>query len=144
VGLGQEAVIRSSDAGEPSGTAGRPILDAILKRDLTDVAVVVTRYFGGTKLGTGGLARAYRDCAGRAIDAAGSARKVLTVKYNLMFPYNLTKDVLRVIDKHGARIVDEEYDQQVRLTATIRQSRAEMFREELEMLEGLRVSAEAR
>ncbi len=70
-------VRRSNDDGEPAGTAGRPILDAISGRDLSDVVVVVTRWFGGTLLGTGGLTRAYADAAGAALDAAGAREREL-------------------------------------------------------------------
>lgn len=72
VGLGSKAVSRFSDAGEPSGTAGKPILDVIEGRGLTNVLVLVTRYFGGTLLGTGGLTRAYSEGARIAVDAAGT------------------------------------------------------------------------
>ena len=76
--LGPDGTVRrSNDDGEPSGTAGRPILDAISGRDLVDVAVVVTRWFGGTLLGTGGLTRAYGDAAGEALDLAGVRKRDL-------------------------------------------------------------------
>lgn len=75
IGSGDSAAARSSDAGEPSGTAGKPIAAAIKSAGVTDVTVAVVRYFGGTKLGTGGLARAYREAAARALDDAG--KKVL-------------------------------------------------------------------
>ncbi|TXJ04441.1 MAG: YigZ family protein [Aeromicrobium sp.] len=76
--LGPDGTVRrSNDDGEPSGTAGRPILDAISGRDLVDVAVVVTRWFGGTLLGTGGLTRAYGDSAAEALDAAGVRQREL-------------------------------------------------------------------
>ena len=72
IGSGDSAVARFSDAGEPAGTAGKPIAAAIESAGVGDVAVAVVRYFGGTKLGTGGLARAYREAAGQAIAAAGT------------------------------------------------------------------------
>jgi len=72
---GESAVERASDAGEPHGTAGSPILREIRRRELIDCLVIVTRYFGGTKLGTGGLARAYGQCAASALDAAPIVRK---------------------------------------------------------------------
>lgn len=77
-GVGDEQTERSSDAGEPHGTAGLPILCEIKKRDLTNCLVIVTRYFGGTKLGTGNLARAYGECAALALDAAAvEVRQIL-------------------------------------------------------------------
>jgi uncharacterized YigZ family protein len=131
LGLGRETVARSSDAGEPSGTAGRPILDAITSRGLTDVVVVVTRYFGGVKLGTGGLARAYRDCADRALDAAETVRKVLTREWRLRFPYPLTAEVEAVLERHGARTVDRRYGEEIALTVAVRRGRAAALREAL-------------
>jgi uncharacterized YigZ family protein len=81
LGVGEDRTERSADAGEPHGTAGLPILREIQKRELTNCLVIVTRYFGGTKLGTGGLVRAYGDCAGLALDAAPV--RVCTVRAEL-------------------------------------------------------------
>jgi len=142
LGTGREEVIRSSDAGEPSGTAGRPILESIAARGLTDVVVVVTRYFGGVKLGTGGLGRAYRECAGKALDAAGTARKVLTHEWRLRFPYPLTGEVGAVLERHGARVVDQRYGREVAWTVTVRQGRAAALREALEAAGRGRIEAE--
>jgi uncharacterized YigZ family protein len=132
LGTGRGEAVRSSDAGEPSGTAGRPILESITARGLTDVVVVVTRYFGGIKLGTGGLGRAYRECAGKALDAAGTARKILTREWILRFPYPLTGEVGAVLERHSASVVDQRYGQEVAWTVTVRQSRAAALRMALE------------
>jgi uncharacterized YigZ family protein len=134
VGIGDRAIIRHSDAGDPSGTAGRPILEAILARNLTDAVVLVTRYFGGTKLGTGGLARAYRECAGKALDSAGTVRKLLAQEFHLRFPYELTRGVRKVIVQYQARIVDQQYGETVEFSISIRQSKAEALREELQIM----------
>jgi uncharacterized YigZ family protein len=131
LGVGPGAVARSSDAGEPSGTAGRPILESITSRGLTDVAVVVTRYFGGVKLGTGGLGRAYRECAGKVLDEAETVRKVLTRELRLRFPYRLTREVGAVIDHHQARVVDQRYGEEVALTVSVRLGRAAALEEAL-------------
>ena len=142
LGVGQEEVARSSDAGEPSGTAGRPILESIASRGLTDVVVVVTRYFGGVKLGTGGLGRAYRDCAGKALDAAGPVRKVLTDRFRLRFPYPLTGEVGAVIDRHKGRIVEQQYGAEVALTVSVRRGRAAALREALQAAGRGRIAVE--
>jgi uncharacterized YigZ family protein len=131
VGLGGRAVARHSDAGEPPGTAGRPILEAITSRGLTDVAVVVTRYFGGTKLGTGGLARAYRECALRGLEAAGTRKRYRTVRVAVTFPYDLTGDMRRILKKHRARVLEGSYDQQSRLVVAVRLSERRGFMEEV-------------
>jgi len=131
LGFGREEVVRSSDAGEPSGTAGRPILESITTRGLTDVVVVVTRYFGGVKLGTGGLGRAYRECAGKVLDAAETVQKVLTQEWSLRFDYPLTGEVGAVLERHGARVVDQQFGEEVALTVTVRRGRAAVLREAL-------------
>ena len=133
---------RSSDAGEPSGTSGRPILESIASRGLTDVVVVVTRYFGGVKLGTGGLGRAYRDCAGKALDAAGLVRKILTERFRLRFPYPLTGEVGAVIDRHQARVVEQQYGAEVALTVSVRRGRAAALKEALQAAGRARIAVE--
>jgi uncharacterized YigZ family protein len=134
VGLGQDAVARCSDAGEPSGTAGRPILEAIAGSGLTDVVVVVTRYFGGVKLGTGGLARAYRQCAARALNSAESVRKVLAREVCLRFPYELTRNVRKIVAQHQARIVGQEYGEETRLAVAVPESKFDALREALQVV----------
>lgn len=78
-GVGMDRLEKSSDAGEPHGTAGLPILQEIMKRELTDCLVIVTRWFGGTKLGKGNLARTYAECAGLALDAGVVIKKQLLI-----------------------------------------------------------------
>ncbi len=112
-----------SDAGEPSGSAGKPILSAIERRGLTEVAVVVTRFFGGTKLGVGGLARAYGDIADRALRAAETVTCHVTAALQVAFPHSLVSNVMHVVSRSGARIVDTQYDEEVHLTLEIRQGR---------------------
>ncbi len=88
---------RSSDDGEPSGTAGRPILQEIDGRRLTDVLVVVTRYYGGTKLGTGGLVRAYSEAAAAVLGAARVVEVLITRRLEIRFDYDLTGPVMAVL-----------------------------------------------
>lgn len=90
---------RVLDAGEPSGSAGAPILAAIDARDLLDVAVIVTRYFGGTKLGVGGLVRAYGEAAGAALAAAPRRQAIPAARLAIRFPYAATSVVMRSIDR---------------------------------------------
>ena len=90
------------DDGEPAGTGGRPVLDALSASGLTDAAVVVTRYFGGTKLGTGPLARAYATAAARALESAERRRLVRGVKLRLRFEYDDTGAVMRALDAADA------------------------------------------
>lgn len=93
--------LRYSDDGEPSGTAGRPILREIGGRDLVDVAVVVTRYYGGTKLGTGGLVRAYAAAAAAVLDHAVIVERRVVETLRLRFDYGFTGPVQAVLSAHG-------------------------------------------
>jgi uncharacterized YigZ family protein len=101
------------DDGEPAGTAGEPLLAVIRRHDLTNTVVVVVRYFGGVKLGTGGLARAYGAAATLAIEAAPRAELVLGRRFQMRFPYALRRAVEHVILARGGRATVEAYGEQV-------------------------------
>jgi uncharacterized YigZ family protein len=122
---------RASDAGEPVGTAGRPILAAIDRRGLTNVVVVVTRYFGGTKLGTGGLVRAYGEAALLALKAGGRRSEVITLPLRVSVEYSNVSPVLHVLSRCGARVVDTQYHERVHFRVEVRRSRLTALREEL-------------
>ncbi len=109
IGLGSTQVFKYSDDGEPSGTAGRPILEALDKFELVDTCIVVTRYFGGTKLGTGGLSRAYRDAALDVIDKAGIETRYQKSRVKLVFHLRFTNTVLRTLSSEVCDIVDSKY-----------------------------------
>jgi len=128
IGQGTQTTFRYSDDGEPNGTAGRPIYDTILGADLTDTLVVVTRYFGGVKLGTGGLAHAYSDSARQAIEQAGRVTKYLTARARITFEFSLHDRLLRAIHALGAATVESQFTDKVTLTLEIRQSRIEELR----------------
>jgi uncharacterized YigZ family protein len=102
-------VTRASDDGEPSGTAGAPVLEVLTRRDLLDTVLVVTRYFGGTLLGAGGLIRAYSRAASAAADDAGSAELCPWREGFSPVPYPLYEQVLRLLERHGARNVTSEF-----------------------------------
>jgi uncharacterized YigZ family protein len=118
---------RAHDDGEPGGTAGKPILAAIDVRGLTDTMLVVVRYFGGTKLGTGGLSHAYGGAASLALDKAGRVTMFITDTIMLTIPHNLTGIVMNVISRNGAKIIDSAYDEEVHITLEIRASGADLF-----------------
>ncbi len=90
---------RCSDDGEPAGTAGRPVLEVIKQKDLVNVLVVVTRYFGGIKLGAGGLIRAYSQAAREGLDEAGLVKKALHNKYSLKTEYSLANSLQNILEK---------------------------------------------
>ena len=110
LGAGPRATVRYSDDGEPSGSAGLPILRALEGRDLTDALVVVTRYYGGTKLGTGGLARAYGGAAEAALDAAPVRVVTIRVPLRLRFDFADTSPAMRTVERFDAAIAATDYD----------------------------------
>ena len=112
-----------SDDGEPNGTAGKPIYDVINGAELVNLICVVTRYFGGTKLGTGGLVRAYSAAAKSALENAKRIRQYITVSFLLAFSLASYDRVNRMLQKLEARIVDSEFGEKVRLRVEIRKSR---------------------
>ncbi len=109
-----KTVQRCSDDGEPGGTAGRPVLEVIKQNDLVNVLVIVTRYFGGIKLGAGGLIRAYSQAAREGIDAAGLVEKALHGKYRVTVDYPFLGQVQSVLEKLG-KIEDIAFGEKVSL-----------------------------
>lgn len=114
---------RFSDDGEPSGTAGRPILDILKGNRLTDTIIVVTRYFGGVLLGTGGLVRAYSQSSTMAVESAGESGKLATMRLmrlmNITTDYNLSEKVRYVFMSGGVNITDTRYEENVTFTVAI-------------------------
>ncbi len=113
----------STDNGEPSGTAGKPILGQINSLGLTDVLVIVVRYFGGIKLGTSGLIAAYREAARLALEEAGVREGREMTSMSLTFPYLAMNDVMRLVKSYGASepvsITAQEFDNTCRLTLSL-------------------------
>jgi uncharacterized YigZ family protein len=118
---------RYDDDGEPSGTAGPPILRQIDAHDLTNTLVVVTRHFGGTELGTGGLARAYGDAAGAALDRASIVEKVVRVPVRVRFAYDDTSPARRVLRQFDTAVNDSTYTDVTELTVGVRASEVDAF-----------------
>ena len=125
---------RANDDGEPSSTAGRPILGQINSAELTDILIVVVRYYGGVNLGTSGLIVAYREAAADALaHATVETRQVEeTVVYD--FPYVMMNEVMRVVKEMQPRIVGQTYDNICRIELAIRRSEAEQLRARLSKL----------
>lgn len=111
---------RSNDNGEPSGTAGKPILGQINSNDLTDIIILVVRYFGGVKLGTSGLIVAYRTAAAEAISAATIEERQVEATYDFSFEYPLMTAVMKVVRDMNARILEQSYDMDCRMSVSIR------------------------
>jgi len=127
----QGEAYRLHDDGEPGGTAGRPILAAIDRHGLTNVLVIVTRYFGGTKLGVGGLTRAYGDAAEGALREAGTRECYVMERVAVRFAHAHTATVMRVASQLHARVVATAYDEQVLMTLEIRRSLSARLRDGL-------------
>jgi len=134
VGYGASVVAHSSDDGEPSGTAGRPALAVLRGSGLGDVAVVVTRYFGGTKLGTGGLVRAYSDSVREVLDALPRAEKVPTHTVLVVTEYSFFERVRLAVEAHRGEILDEKFAADVTVTARFPVERVPAFQEALQEL----------
>lgn len=130
---------RANDNGEPSGTAGKPILGQINSHGLTDVLVIVVRYFGGIKLGTSGLIVAYRMAAAEALGAATVIEKTVDEEVTFFFEYPFMNDVMRIVKEEGPEIIDQGYDTDCRMTLRIRRSRMPRLKERLAKVETLRM-----
>ena len=122
---------RSNDDGEPSGTAGKPILGQLLSNDITDCLVVVVRYFGGTKLGVPGLIAAYKESAAEAIAAAEIVERTVDRTVEADFPYVAMNDVMRVVKEEQPKVESQNFDNLCTIRLTIRESRAEVLIEKL-------------
>lgn len=142
IGHGPSVMAHCNDDGEPSGTAGRPALAVLQGSGLGDAAVVVTRYFGGTKLGTGGLVRAYGDAVRAVLDVVPLAEKVSTHKVALAVPYNLFEQTKLLIGSNAGIILDEKFAADVTLTVQFRVDSYEAFQEALQQLSHGTIEAE--
>jgi uncharacterized YigZ family protein len=137
IGFGASTLAHCNDDGEPSGTAGRPMLAVVQGSGLGDVAVVVTRYFGGTKLGTGGLVRAYSDATKAVIAALPLAEKVPTHTVMLAIPYSHLERVRLLVEAYNGRLLDEEFAADITITAQFTVENFPEFQEALrEMTHG--------
>ena len=133
--LGAERTeFRANDDGEPSSTAGKPILGQINSAELTDILIVVVRYYGGVNLGTSGLIVAYREAAADAIAHCQVETRQVEEVINYSFAYPMMNDVMRIVKDMGPRIVSQTYDNTCEIKLAIRQSEAQQLRQRLEKL----------
>lgn len=135
----QRKDFRANDNGEPSGTAGKPILGQINSNELTDILIIVVRYFGGIKLGTSGLIVAYKAAAAEALAVAEVVEKTVDECIRFWFEYPFMNDVMRVVKEEGPEIVEQGYDMDCRMTLRIRSSLMPRLRARLEKVETLRI-----
>ena len=133
--LGPERTdFRANDDGEPSSTAGKPILGQINSKELTDILIVVVRYYGGVNLGTSGLIVAYREAAADAIAHSEIETRQVEEIITYNFPYPMMNDVMRIVKDMQPRIVSQTYDNTCEIRLSIRKSEAEQLRNRLQKL----------
>lgn len=130
---------RANDNGEPSGTAGRPILGQINSFGLTDILLLVVRYFGGIKLGTSGLIVAYKAAAQEALNAAVIIEKTVDSEVTFIFEYSFMNDVMRIVKEESPEIISQDFDNNCRMTLRIRKSQFDRLKERLLKVETLRI-----
>jgi uncharacterized YigZ family protein len=134
------SVFRVNDDGEPSGTAGRPILNTLLSRDLTNLAVVVIRYFGGTLLGVPGLINAYKTAAAEALNQAVIIEKTVNDIYIIEFDYLLMNDVMHIIKDDGLTILSQEFDNSCNIQVSIRKKQVNQTITKFEKVTGVKMT----
>ena len=133
--LGPERLeFRANDDGEPSSTAGKPILGQINSNELTDILIVVVRYYGGVNLGTSGLIVAYREAAADAIAHSEIETRQVEEVITYTFSYPLMNDVMRIVKEMQPRIISQTYDNTCEIRLSIRKSEAEQLRSRLQKL----------
>lgn len=133
---------RSNDDGEPSGTAGKPILGQINSNELTDILILVVRYFGGIKLGTSGLIVSYREAASEAIAASEIIEKTVDIDIRFKFEYPFMNDVMKVVKDLEPVILEQQYDMDCIMELRIRKALFEQLKSRLEKIETLHIISE--
>lgn len=128
---------RANDNGEPSGTAGKPILGQINSLELTDTLVAVVRYFGGIKLGTSGLIAAYREAARLALAEAEIIQCHVTARLSFTFPYAVINDVMKIARAPGTTVIGQEFDNTCSMTLEVNLDRLDEYRRRLDDIDGL-------
>ncbi|MHB8206883.1 IMPACT family protein [Mucilaginibacter sp.] len=131
------SVFRVNDDGEPSGTAGRPILNTLLSRNVTNILVVVVRYFGGTLLGVPGLINAYKSATEEALNAAVIIEKTLDDTYSVSFDYQQMNDVMKIIKEDNLTILEQQFDNNCMVKIAIRKMQVNRSINKLEKVEGV-------
>lgn len=128
---------RANDDGEPSGTAGKPMLGTLVSKGVTNVLLVVVRYFGGTKLGTSGLINAYREACLDALEQNEVVEKIVESRCDIQFEYPFLNDVMRVVKEENATIVSQNFDNDCTMRISIRKRDEEKLRSRLSKIERL-------
>ena len=133
---------RANDDGEPSGTAGKPILGQLLSRDITDCLVVVIRWFGGTKLGVPGLIEAYRESTAAVLDVCKVEERTVDKVVRVYYPFESMDGVMRAVKAVGPKVLEQTFDNVCSMKLAVRLSQAEALLGRLEKVEGITIDDE--
>jgi uncharacterized YigZ family protein len=125
----EEITFRANDDGEPSSTAGKPILGQLLSFEVTNILIVVVRYFGGTLLGVSGLINAYKNAAADALNNAEIMERIVERSYQLDFTYNELNDVMQIIKNENLNVIKTQFEEKCRLWFSVRKSDAERIQQ---------------
>ncbi len=131
---------RANDDGEPSSTAGKPILGQLLSNEITNTLIVVIRYFGGTKLGVGGLIVAYKESAAAVIAVSDIEERTVDAHFAIEFSYFVMNDVMKCIKDLQPNVLKQEFDNLCKMTLSIRESKEDILRGKLDNIEGISVN----
>ena len=132
---------RMNDDGEPSGTAGKPIYGQILSHELTNVLVVVVRYFGGTKLGTSGLIHAYKTATKDAFENAGIVEQTVNDIITVNFGYSAMNDVMRIVKEEEPQMITQDFNLDCKMVLSVRQSHTPALTEKLKKIETVKIES---
>ncbi|WP_317041160.1 IMPACT family protein [Cyclobacterium xiamenense] len=132
-------IYRANDDGEPHHSAGDPLLGQLRSRELTDALVVVVRYFGGVKLGVGGLVKAYKTAAASALDAGEVIEQTLHTRIDIHFAYPSMDEVMHLIQRHNLKIAEQHFDTDCRLSLECRESKSAEVRELMQSISSLTI-----
>ena len=133
---------RANDDGEPSGTAGKPILGQMLSHEITDCLIVVVRYFGGTKLGVSGLIETYRESTAAVLDVCKVEERTIDRIYHIRYPFESMDGVMRAVKAVGPKIVEQTFDNMCSMRLAVRLSLADQLYGRLEKIEGINIEDE--
>ncbi|RKR83643.1 putative YigZ family protein [Mucilaginibacter gracilis] len=134
------SIFRINDDGEPAGTAGRPILNTLLSKNLTNIAVVVVRYFGGTLLGVPGLINAYKVAAEEALKAVKVIEKTVNDVYQVSFNYLQMNDVMRIVKSENLNITEQQFDTDCEIKIEVRKNQVEKVIALLQHISGVKIN----
>ena len=138
--LGYERTdFRTNDDGEPSGTAGKPILGQINSNELTDILIIIVRYFGGTKLGTSGLISAYKIAAADAIENNEIIEKTVNECISFIFEYPFMNEIMRIVKEENTKVIHQNFDIMCSMTLCIRKSNANKLQTRLSKIETFKI-----